>query len=104
MYARVTTFEGPPARIEEGVRIFRQEVVPWLRDSSGFRGWIVLLDREGERSLGITFWATEEAARDAAASGGGLRDAVAESVGTPMRSLDVYEVVLAESLALDDAG
>ena len=101
MYARVTTFQGAPERIEEAVRIYREQVLPWLQDATGFRGWVVLLDRENARSIGITFWATEEAARDSDASGGVLRDKVAASVGTPMQSLDVYEVVVAESLSLD---
>ena len=51
MFARVTTFQGSPDRIEEGLRIFRENVIPWLRDATGFRGWLVLLDREqGPRS------------------------------------------------------
>lgn len=101
MYARVTTFHGSPERIEEGVRIFREQVIPWLRDATGFRGWVVLLDREEGRSLGITFWATEEAARDTEASGAVLRDKVAASIGIPMQSLDVYEVAVVDSLALE---
>ncbi len=102
MFARVTTFRGSPERIEEGARIFREQVIPWLRDATGFRGWIVLLDREKGRSMGITFWATEEAAADSAASGGLLRDTVAASVEATMESLDLYEVAVVESLALED--
>ena len=97
----MTTFQGAPERIEEAVRIYREQVLPWLQDATGFRGWVVLLDRENARSIGITFWATEEAARNSDASGGVLRDKVAASVGTPMQSLDVYEVAVAESLSLD---
>ena len=102
MYARVTTFTGSPERIDEGLRIFRADVIPWLRDATGFRGWLVLVDREGERSLGITFWATEQAARDEQASGGPLRDEVAATVGAAMQTLDIYEVAVAEALALDN--
>ncbi len=90
--------------MEEGVRLFREEVIPWLRDATGFRGWIVLFDRPGEKALGITFWTTEEAMTDSAASGGDLRDEVAQRMGTRMTSLAYYEVALAEHLALDDAG
>ena len=104
MYARVTEFEGSPERIEEGVRLFREEVIPWLRDATGFRGWIVLLDRQGEKALGLTFWATEEAMTDPARSGGDLRDEVAERIGTTMTNLTYYEVALAEHLALDEPG
>ncbi len=103
MFARVTTFEGSAEQIEEGVAIFREQVIPWFRDATGFRGWIVLLDRENGRSMGLTFWATREAALDTDASGGVLRDKVAETIGTPMQTLEVYEVTAVESLALESS-
>lgn len=101
MYARVTTFEGSPEDIEAGVRVYREDVIPWLRDAEGFRGWIVLLDRERRRSLGLTFWATEEAMKDEEATGGAIRDDLAASLGTTRTGLDYYEVVVAEALALE---
>lgn len=102
MYARVTTFEGDPERLEEGARIFREQVVPWLRDATGFRGIIVMVDREHEHALGISFWTTKEAATDAYGSGATLRDEVAASVGTTMTGEELFEVVTAQALALED--
>ena len=99
----MTTFEASPDRIEEGLRIYRESVFPWLRDATGFRGWIVLVDRERGRSLSVTFWATEEAALDPGASGGALRDEIASRVGAAMTTLDVYELAVAEALDLRDA-
>ena len=101
MYARVTTFSGPPERLEEGLRLFRENVMPWMRDVTGFRGFLALVDRERGRSLGITLWASEEAARDPQA-GGTLRDEITESIGATLHSLDVYEVAVVEALALDE--
>ena len=102
MYARVTTFEGDPERLEEGARIFREQVVPWLRDATGFRGVIVMVDRANERALGLSFWTTQEAATDAYGSGATLRDEVAASVGTTMTGEELFEVVTAQALALED--
>jgi hypothetical protein len=99
--ARVTTFEGDPERMVEGVRIYREEVVPWLRDSTGFRGVIILVDHENERGLGISFWTTMETATDAYASGATLRDEVAASVGTTVTGEEFLEVVTAQALALE---
>ncbi len=103
MFARVTTFQGSLDRIEEGLRLFQENVIPWLRDATGFRGWLVLLDRERGRSLGITFWATEAAALDSDVSGGALRDEIAARIGATMESLDVYEVAVTEALSLEGA-
>jgi hypothetical protein len=101
LIARVTTFEGDPERMVEGVRIYREQVVPWLRDSTGFRGVIILVDHETDRGMGISFWTTMEAATDAFASGANLRDEVAASVGTTMTGEEFLEVVTAEALTLD---
>ena len=97
----MTTYEGPLEQVEAGVRPFRDEVVPWLRDAHGFRGWIFLLDREAERGLALTFWTTDEAARDVEQSGANLRDEVLASVKITMPSLDFYEVLAVESLAVE---
>lgn len=102
MIARVTTFEGDPERMDEGVQIYREQVVPWLRDSTGFRGVIIMIDRENERALGVSFWTTVEAATDAYASGATLRDELAASVGTKMTGEELFEVVTAEALALEN--
>lgn len=101
MFARVTTFQGDPERMVEGARIFREEVVPWLRDSTGFRGVIVMVDRENERAIGVSFWTTKETATDAFTSGASLRDEVAASVGTTMTGEEFYEVVTAQALSLE---
>lgn len=101
MFARVTTFQGDPERMVEGARIFREEVVPWLRDSTGFRGVIVMVDRENERAMGVSFWTTKETATDAFTSGATLRDEVAASVGTTMTGEEFYEVVTAQALSLE---
>jgi heme-degrading monooxygenase HmoA len=103
MFARVTTFQGSPDRIEEGIRIYREQVIPWLRDSTGFRGWLALLDRDNERALGVTFWTSEQAMTDGEAGGAALRDEVAAGVGAVMESMAFYEIAAAESILLDDA-
>jgi heme-degrading monooxygenase HmoA len=104
VFARMTIFRGSPDRIEEGVRVYRDQVIPWLRDATGFRGWVVLIDRQNEKAIGLTFWATEQAALAGESSGGVLRDEVAASVGATMESLELYEVHAVESLQLGDAG
>ncbi|MGE5690594.1 MAG: antibiotic biosynthesis monooxygenase [Pseudomonadota bacterium] len=100
MYARLTTFDAPPENVQRAVDAYREHALPWLRDATGFRGWIVLLDRERGEAVGLTFWTDEETMRDSVASGGALRDEIAEAAETPMRSLRGYEVLAAEALDL----
>jgi hypothetical protein len=102
MFARMSTFQGSPERIEEGLRVYREEVIPWLRDATGYRGWLVLLDRQNRTAVGITFWSSEKAATDAEAGAGALRAEVAASVGALLQQLDLYEVAAYDSLPLGE--
>ena len=99
MIARVSTFLGSPEQLEEGFRIYREQVSPWLRDATGFRGWVGMIDREGEKAVAISFWTTREHA-ESAGGGRAIRDEVAQTVGTPLAGTDYFEVVHVDSLEL----
>ena len=96
MVARVTTFQGSPEQIEEGVRIYRESVGPWLREATGFRGFLAFVDRENERGIMISLWTSEELARDSERSGARLRDEVAENVRTPIESVEFHDVLVVD--------
>ncbi len=100
VFARVTTFTGTPAQIDAALAAFRDAVLPWLRDASGYRGWMALNDRDRGRSLGVTFWASAEQAQDTEESGGTLRDELAATVGMQKQSVEIYEVELFDPLSL----
>jgi heme-degrading monooxygenase HmoA len=102
VFARVTRFSGTPEQIDAGLRLYREQALPWLREASGFRGFVALVDPDQGRSVGITFWTTEQAAADAVGSGGALRDVVNRGVGTTMESLEVFEVDTIDGVRLDD--
>jgi hypothetical protein len=101
MFARVTTFAGGAERIESAVDVYREQALPWLRDATGFRGLVVLLDRESGDGLSVTFWDDEATARDEAASGNALRAEAGRIAGTATGSQRVLEVLAVESLTLD---
>jgi hypothetical protein len=100
MFARLTTFEGPPEGIAAGMELYRRDVLPWVRDATGFRGWMVLRDPSGRRTVSLTFWSDEATMRDESKSGGVLRDEVVANLGIEMTSLEFLEVAVAESLSL----
>lgn len=93
MVARVTTFRGSPEQIEDGLRIYRESVGPWLRDATGFRGFIAFVDSASDRGIIMSLWASEELARDAERSGMRLRNEVAETVQTPIESVEFFDVI-----------
>jgi quinol monooxygenase YgiN len=87
MYARIGTFDVPPARLDEVVELVRTDAVPAFRGCAGFLGYRAYVDRERGRLIGISLWTTREAldassdrARAAIARGAALG---AQLVGEP---------------------
>ena len=92
MYARVSTLEGPPELMDEGLRQAREVVLPQGRLMEGFKGMIALGDRHSGRTLGITFWETEEAMRVSEEAANRLREESAQAGGDTIASVERYEV------------
>jgi heme-degrading monooxygenase HmoA len=96
MFARVSTFQGPPHQTVEGIRVAREQILPAARLQDGFKGIYLLFDRESGKSVSITLWETEEdmkASEDAALR---ARTESAEAAGETIVTVERYEVALQE--------
>jgi hypothetical protein len=58
-YARVLTATAQLSKMDEGMQIVRDSVLPVARQQPGFRGGVWLLDRSTGKIMAITFWAKE---------------------------------------------
>jgi hypothetical protein len=96
VFARVLEIAGAPADIEAGAEVYRSQVLPWARDVAGFRGYIVLVDREEGRGLAMSLWATEQAMVAFEEQGKRFRGIVAETTGIDLRGVRSYEVAMLE--------
>ena len=76
------------------MEIVRDQLLPWLRDSSGYRGLIRLADRAGRKTLVVTLWADEESLQASAEAGNRLTELTMESVGATRLALEQYEATL----------
>jgi len=92
VYARVSSFEGPPELMNEALRQAREEVLPEARQMEGFKGMIALGDRQSGKALGMTFWESEEAMRASEEAANRLREESAEAGGERIAGVDRYEV------------
>ena len=61
MHAEVTTIETSPARLDDAIRFFREQVLPRLRQMDGFEEFIVLSARRSSKLLGVALWENEGA-------------------------------------------
>jgi hypothetical protein len=97
-FARLHTLETTPKQFEAGLRIVRDQLLPWVRESSGFRGLIGLVDREQGKALVLTLWADLESLEESAAAGDRLSALAADASGATRRSLETFEVTLVQLL------
>lgn len=96
MHARVTTLEGPPERIDDGIRHVRERVLPQLKQMDGFKGFIALGDRQSGKLLGVALWESEEALRATEEAVSRVRSGAAEATGGTVASVEQYEVTVFE--------
>ncbi len=96
MYARVTTLEGPPDKIDDAIRYTQEQVLPQLQQLDGFKGFVALADRASGKLRGVVLWESEQAlqATDEAASR--IRGGVAEATGGTVAGVEQYEVAVFE--------
>ena len=89
MYARVATFEGDPANVDDAIELVRGEVESG-NTPAGLEGakMLMLINRETGKGLGVTLFESEEAMR----RGDEALDAMSPG-GTERRtSVEFYEV------------
>ncbi len=95
MYARVVTTQYQPGKLDEGLHIFRESVLPELKQQAGFQGITLLLDRSNNKMAGISLYQTEA---DLQASGTNIqaRFAIASSRFAAAPLVETYEVAVQE--------
>ncbi|HJR46081.1 MAG TPA: hypothetical protein VJ927_10800 [Actinomycetota bacterium] len=97
MYARHVTVTGSAERVEEGIQSVREHVIPALKDCKGFRGQLLLVDRDKGEAIGISLWDSEEDMLASEQKVSGARQQTADSVGAAgapevhLYELPVYE-------------
>lgn len=94
MYARVATFEGDPANVDEAINMVRRDVESG-EPPAGLEGakMLMLIDRESGKGLGVTLFESAEAMRrgdealNAMNPGGGGRRTSVEFYEVPVHTL-----------------
>ena len=94
MFARVHVLQTTPEQSQRGLELVRDQLLPWLRDSTGYRGLIRLTDETREKTLVITLWADEESLQASADAGDQLSELTAANVGATRLALEQYEATL----------
>ena len=88
MYARSTSIQGDPSRIDEGITYVREEVMPTVTGLDGCIGMSMLVDRETGRGIATTSWMSEDQMLATGGRVGSFRTRAAEIMGG---EIDVHE-------------
>jgi hypothetical protein len=96
VYARLHTLETTPEQYAQGLELIRDQLLPWTRESTGFRGLIGLFNRATGTTLVLTLWSDSDALEQSATAGDDLSRRAAAATGATRRALDDYEVGLFE--------
>lgn len=90
MFARVSTYDGSPDKVEEGIQTVHEI---FIQQEPGFKGAYFLVDRKSGRAMTITLWESEEAVRDTTGVANPLRSRIAQSLGVTQEPMvEIYEV------------
>ena len=60
MFCRVTHVQAPEGRVQEGLKLWYDNVLPVTKAREGFQGALSLVDPKTGKALSITFWEGEE--------------------------------------------
>ena len=96
LHARVAYFGGSADDLERGIAAYREQVLPYIRDVTGFRGHTILVDRDAGRAMSITLWASEDALLAYEPAAQRFRELLAETWRTPVSAVESFEVAMLE--------
>jgi heme-degrading monooxygenase HmoA len=97
MYARVSTIEGSPDKVDDVTRQTQEQTLPQLQKMEGFKGFVALGDRQSGKMLGVSFWESEEALRATEQAVSGVRSGAAETADGIVAGVEQYEVLVNEA-------
>jgi hypothetical protein len=96
VHARMHTLELTAEQYDRGLKLIIDDLLPWVRNSGGFRGLLGLVDRERGKAVVLTLWADEEALERSAEAGERLSVLAAKASGASRRTLEDFEVSILE--------
>jgi len=96
MYARVVTAQVSPDKVEEGIRLWRDSVMPAARQQKGFKSGRLLVDRKTGKVTSVGLWETEADIQASGESSAYLQEQLAKfaSLFTAPPVVEHYEVAV----------
>ena len=94
MHARMFTFDGSSEEIDAAIELARDEILAIERQMPGFRGLILLSDKDTGKLVSVSLWETEEQMQQSEASARMLTRVGAQSIGGKRVAAEPFDVAL----------
>src|SRR3990170_1006012 len=95
MFARVSTIQGKPQQVEDGIRNYREQVISAAKKMVGFKGAYLLVDRKSGKEVSITLWDSEKDLQTSTKAADQLRAQASQTVAAPKPPVvEIYEVAV----------
>jgi hypothetical protein len=96
MHARLHRLRTTAEQYETGLRMVREDLLPWARESDGYCGAIGLVNRETGEALLVTLWSDEESRAKSAEAAQRLSSIAALASGADLDGLENLDVSIVE--------
>ena len=93
MYARITTVEGDPSKIDAAVAVLNEKIIPALKGLKGFTAVNFMADRSTGKLVGVAFWQDQAALEESVEAVSPMRNEVADAVAGKVVSVESYDLV-----------
>ena len=93
MFARLTTIQGSPEKLEDAKRVIENDVIPASKLLPGFKSGYWFADRKSGKMVSLTVFESEkdiDASEDAASL---LRKTATEKLGAEIKNVERFELI-----------
>jgi len=103
-HARVIRLKTEPTNSDKAIKEWTNEVLPLLKKQDGFRGATLVGNRKTGDGLSVTYWASEEAMKNARPNVRPQAETIMSGVGSKIVDEDECEVAVQERFQPAKAG
>jgi heme-degrading monooxygenase HmoA len=92
MFVRASTVIADPSKADDATRFYTDQMVPAIKETPGFVGALLMIDRATGKSLGLTFWDTKDALQASEDTANKLRSQGVSQVEAQPPTVERFEV------------
>ncbi|MGZ6496970.1 MAG: hypothetical protein ACXVD9_12720 [Actinomycetota bacterium] len=93
MFARLTTIQGKPEKLEDAIRVIENDVIPGSKNLPGFKNGYWLADRKSGKVLALTMFETEKHMESSETAASQLRKSSTEKLGAEVKNVERFELI-----------